>query len=98
MRQSGRPMPSSVAANGATSRTARHSLREMASSRMCRSPNGFIKVSIICLRRATEGELLAVGGHQRLDLGERRSGFGREHKLFGLIERDAGERGEVEGE
>ena len=43
-----------------------------------------------------EGELLALGGDERLDLGKRRTGVRREHQLRGLIERDAGERGEVE--
>ena len=43
-----------------------------------------------------EGELLAVGGEERFDFGERRAGLGREHKLLGLVEGDAGQRGKIE--
>ena len=34
--------------------------------------------------------------HQRLDLGERRAGLGREHQFLRLVQRHAGEPGEVE--
>ena len=43
-----------------------------------------------------ERQLLVVGGEQRLDLGDRRAGPGREDQLLRLIERDAGEARQVE--
>ncbi len=43
-----------------------------------------------------EGELLAVGGKERFDFGERRAGLGREHKLLRLVEGDAGQCGKIE--
>ena len=45
-----------------------------------------------------EGKLLIVGGEQRLDLGERRAGFRRQHQFLGLIERDAGQARQVEAQ
>ena len=43
-----------------------------------------------------EGELLALALDQRLDLGERRAGPGREHQLLRLVQRHAGEPGQIE--
>ncbi len=43
-----------------------------------------------------EGELLALAFDQRLDLGERRAGPGREHQLLRLVQRHAGEPGQIE--
>ena len=43
-----------------------------------------------------EGEMLAVGLQQRLDLRERRAGARRDHQLFRLVKRYAFERGERE--
>ena len=43
-----------------------------------------------------EGEFLLACRHQRFDLGERRSGLRREHKLLRLVKRDAGKPREIE--
>ena len=43
-----------------------------------------------------ERELLPARRHERLDLGERRSGFRRQHQFLGLIECDAGQRRQIE--
>ena len=43
-----------------------------------------------------EGELLVVLVQQRLDLGQRRAGFGREHQFFRLVQRDAGKPRQIE--
>jgi hypothetical protein len=43
-----------------------------------------------------EGELLAPGIDQRLDLGDRRSRAGGQHQLLGLVERHTAKPGEIE--
>ena len=43
-----------------------------------------------------ERELLVLLRDQRLDLGERRAGFGRQHQFLRLVQRDAVEAGEIE--
>ncbi len=43
-----------------------------------------------------EGKLLVACRHQRLDLGERRASLRRQDKLFGLVQRDAGQSRQVD--
>ena len=45
-----------------------------------------------------EGELLAARGDERLDLGNRRPGARREHQLLRLVQRHAGEPGQIKGQ